>query len=56
MMPGRYFFFCASVPKSFTGTPKSPHEAPQERKVEAHAFATSSPAIAWLIRSRSVPP
>ena len=56
MMPGRYFFFCASVPNSFTGMPKSPLDAPQDKYVEAHAAATSSPTIAWLIKSRFVPP
>jgi len=28
MMPGRYFFFCSSVPKRRTGTPKRPQDAP----------------------------
>jgi len=53
---GRYLSFCASVPNIFNGMPKRPLEAPQDRNVEAHAAATSSPAIAWLIKSRFVPP
>jgi len=51
IIPGKYFSFCLSLPNSRIGIPHSPQLAPADKKVAAHAFETSSPAIAKLIRS-----